>query len=316
MDLRTLRYFVVTAEELNITRAAQRLNMSQPPLSNQIKGLEEELGTILFLRGKRRLQLTEAGSLLYRRAVQLLELAERTEGEIRSLEGLTGSISISLVEGRAPFLLARWVAGFRAEYPSVSFRLWNGSGDDVLDRLYRGLADLAVVAAPYDSEHLAGFPVGREPWVAMIPRNHPLAKEPGRFLPLQKLVGEPLIVPSRSSRIAAIRRWFEEIGAEPNIICELSHYMDAEALAEQEVGICIFPQTTYTENELLVKKIITQTERQVEYVLVWNKRGHNSELVTEFIHFVQDSLEEQASDQRRYKLPDNEYIPPEDTAFL
>ena len=99
MDLRTLRYFVVTAEELNITRAAQRLKMSQPPLSTQIKALEEELGTILFVRGKRRLKLTEAGGLLYRRATQLLELAERTEGEIRSMDGLAGTISISLGTG-------------------------------------------------------------------------------------------------------------------------------------------------------------------------------------------------------------------------
>ena len=315
MDLRTLRYFVATAEELNITRAAQRLNMSQPPLSNQIKSLEEELGTVLFIRGKRRLQLTEAGSLLYRRAVQLLELAERTGEEIRSLEGLSGSINLSLVEGRAPFLLARWIAGFRAEFPSVSFRLWNGSGDDVLDRLYHGLADLALVATPYDTEHLEGIPVGREPWVAILPKDHPLASEPGLFLPLKKLVGEPLIVPSRSSRITAIRSWFEEINAEPSIICELSHYMDAVALAEQGVGICIFPQTTYARNDLLVKKVITQPARQVEYVLAWNKRGRNSELVTEFIHFVQDCLEG-GGEQYPLNLPEYEYIPPEDTPLL
>lgn len=316
MDLRSLRYFVTVAEELNITRAAERLNISQPPLSNQIKSLEEELGAQLFIRGKRRLKLTEAGSLLYRRAVQLLELADRTRQEIGSMDGLSGCINVSLVEGRAPYLLSRWIAGFRGEFPQVKFRLWNGSGDEVLERLYRGLADLAVVAAPYDTEQLEGFPVGREPWVAVLPKNHPLASEPGAFIPLEKLKDEPLIVPSRQSRITAIRSWFEELDAEPNIVCELANYMDAVALAEQEVGICIYPQTTYTKNELLVKKIITQTARQVEYVLVWTKSQHNSELVQEFINFVQDSLEEEKSNQQKYRMPDYEYLPPADTRFL
>ena len=85
MELRTLRYFTVVARELNITRAAEKLNMSQPPLSNQIKALEEELGVQLFIRGKRHLELTEEGALLLRRAVQMQELADKTRQEISSL---------------------------------------------------------------------------------------------------------------------------------------------------------------------------------------------------------------------------------------
>ena len=302
MDLRTLRYFVTAAEELNITRAAERLNMSQPPLSNQIKALETELGTTLFIRGKRHLKLTEAGSLLYRRAVQLLELAEQTQQEIRSLDGLSGTIHVSVVDGRAPFLLARWIAGFRAEFPEVKFRLWNGSGDEVLERLNRGLADLAVVAAPYDTENLEGFPVSREPWVAMIPAGHPLARTEGETIPLRALVGEPLIVPSRSSRVSALRKWFAEI--------------DAEALTEQAVGICIFPQTTYTPNRMLVKKVIVESARQVEYMLVWAKRQRRSELVEEFINFVRDSLEEEKEHRQPYHMPEHEYLPPAGTKYL
>ena len=150
MDLRSLHYFTVVAEELNITRAAERLNMSQPPLSNQIKNLEDELGVQLFIRGKRHLKMTEAGALLYRRAMQLLELSEQTRQEIRSIEGLSGDLNVSLVEGRAPYLLARWIAGFRSEFPQVGFHLWNGSGGEVIERTHRGLSDLAVVAAPYN----------------------------------------------------------------------------------------------------------------------------------------------------------------------
>jgi len=294
MDLRTLRYFIVVAQELNITRAAEKLNMSQPPLSSQMKHLEEELGVQLFLRGKRRLKLTEEGALLLRRAVQLVDLADKTGQEMRAMgSGMAGTIYLGLVEGRAPYLAARWIAGFQEEFPLVRYDLWNGSGDDVLDRLYRGLADLAVIAAPYDTEHLAGVWVGSEPWAAMIPRSHPLAQEPGSQVPLAKLVGQPLIVPARKSRIEAIRAWFGEIGAEPRILCKLSSYMDAVALVEQGVGISIFPQTTCTPNELLVSKVITQPARQVEYILVWGREQRPSRLVQEFISYVRDSMEEE-----------------------
>ena len=313
MDLRAMRYFIAVAEELNITRAAERLNMSQPPLSSQIKGLEEELGVQLFIRGKRHLTITEAGLLLYRRARQILELSAQTRQELQSIEGLSGDLNISLVEGRAPYLLSRWIAGFRSEFPRVAVHLWNGSGDEVSERVLRGLADLALVATPYNAEQLEGFPVGREPWVALMSKSNPLAQEPGNFLPLEKLVGQPLIVPSRASRISAIISWFEEVGAEPYILCELSNYLDAEALAEQDVGVCIFPQTTYNQSDLVVSKVITQSERQVEYALVWNKNQHNSELTAEFINYVQDCLDEEKNQRQKYRMPEHEYIPPEGT---
>lgn len=316
MDLRTLRYFVTVAEERNITRAAERLMISQPPLSSQMRALEEELGTQLFIRGKRHLKLTEAGVLLNRRARQILELTDKTKQEIASMDGLSGTINISLVEGRAPFLLSRWIAGFRSEFPTVKFRLWNGSGDDVVDRLYHGLADVGVVALPYNMEMLEGFPVGRESWVALISKKNPLAAEPGAFIKLERLAAQPLIVPSRRSRIEAIESWFKEIGAEPEIVCEMSSYIDAVALAEQDAGIGIFPYTTYTPNDLLAIKVITDSARQVAYALVWNKNQEAAEPVREFINFVRDSMEEEAYNAERYVMPENEYIPPEDTLFL
>lgn len=296
MDLRTLRYFIVVAQERNITRAAEALSMSQPPLSLQMKSLEDELGAQLFVRGKRSLTLTAEGEQLLRRARQILDLTEKTQQEIKTMrDGMSGTVFLSLVEGRAPYLAAQWIAGFREEFPLVRYNLWNGSSDDVLDRLRRGLADLAVVAAPYDHEHLEGFSVGTEPWAAIIPKNHPLARQGGKDIPLACLDGEPLIVPSRKSRIEAIRNWFEEIGLEPNIICEMSNYVDAVALAERGVGISIFPQTTCMPNELVISKVITQPARQVEYVLVWNKEQRPSGLTEEFIHFVQDFQETEYS---------------------
>lgn len=122
MDLRTLKYFVTVAEELNITKAAQKLCMSQPPLSSQIKNLEDELDTGLFIRGKRHLQLTESGQLLYRHAKELLALADKTSSEVRSMgKGMTGTISIGLVEGSAPIIAAEWIESFVKQHPEYSF---------------------------------------------------------------------------------------------------------------------------------------------------------------------------------------------------
>lgn len=293
MDLRTLRYFTTVAQELNITRAAEKLNMSQPPLSCQLRNLEEELGATLFLRGKRQLQLTDEGALLLRRANQILELCEKTKQEIQALnQEVSGTLYLGMVEGRAPYLAAQWIAAFREQHPLVRYHLWNGSSDDVLDRLRQGLVDLAVIAVPYDTEHLTGFAVGSEPWIALIPRENPLGREPGGEISLSQLVGQPLIVPSRKSRIQSICQWFGEIGAEPTILCEMSNYVDAVALTEKGIGISIFPQMPQT-NRLLISKVITQPERRVEYVLVWNKQNPPTGMVDGFVQTARKFLEQE-----------------------
>ena len=295
MDLRGLLYFSVVAEELNFTRAAQRLCMSQPPLSNQIKALEEELGTPLFLRGGRTLQLTEAGKVLYRRASQLLDLAERTQEEVSSLAmGLSGTLCLGSVAGLAPFLAARWLAGFREEYPLVRFEIVNGSSDDIIDQIQRGYIELGLIAAPYDDEHLEGIPVGDEPWCAIMSRRNPLAAEPEKPLPLKELAGQPLIVPHRRSRVDEIRSWFQQAGAEPTIIGEHSNYVDVLAMASADVGISIFPQTAPETMPGIVCRRIVEPSHQARYLLVRKRNTSISELSQAFLDFVTDDLQEQS----------------------
>ena len=295
MDLRGLHYFSAVAEELNFTRAAQRLCMSQPPLSNQIKALEEELGTPLFLRGGRTLQLTEAGKVLYRRASQLLDLAERTQEEVSSLAmGLSGTLCLGSVAGLAPFLAARWLAGFREEYPLVRFEIVNGSSDDIIDQIQRGYIELGLIAAPYDDEHLEGIPVGDEPWCAIMSRRNPLAAEPEKPLPLKELAGQPLIVPHRRSRVDEIRSWFQQAGAEPTIIGEHSNYVDVLAMASADVGISIFPQTAPETMPGIVCRRIVEPSHQARYLLVRKRNTSISELSQAFLDFVTDDLQEQS----------------------
>ena len=294
MDLRTLRYFIVAAEELNITRAAEKLHMSQPPLSAQIKGLEEELGTELFIRGKRHLKLTESGQILYRRAKEIISLSEKTQSELQSMgEGIRGTIAIGLVEGMAPDIAAEWFAGFIEAYPNVRFRILDGSTDDLLEKMRSGLISLAVITSPCDNSLLHSFRVGEEKLAALMNQSHPLAAKAGEEINISELAGENLIVPSRKALIETIYKWFRKENAEPKIVCEMDSYLDAAALAGRMVGISIYPRTAYIPNDSLVFKEISGADKKLEYLFVWRK-GHPLPTVEErFIDFVKEMVEKQ-----------------------
>jgi len=223
-----------------------------------------------------------------------------------------GNLCLAIVEGRAPFVAARWIAGFHDEFPLVHFSLWNGSSDEAIDRLFKGLADAAFIAAPYDMEHLEGLYICSEPWVAIIPKDHPLAKTEGPEIPLSALADEMLILPDRPSRIEAIQRWLGEIGKEPQRLCETASYLDAVALAEQSVGIAIFPQTTYTPNNLVETKVITDPIKKIDYYLVWPTGEKPSRLTQLFLDHVTDFIANDRIHSERFRVRGAEYELPED----
>lgn len=293
MDVRELKYFMEVAQELNITRAAQNLNMAQPPLSRQIQMLEEQLGVRLFDRSKKKLQLTEEGKLLKIRADQILELIEKTESEVRELaKGVSGTIYIGTVEGRGPYLMSQWIAGFKEQYPQVYYEIWNGSTDDVLDRLEKGLLDVALIMEPFNHELLDSVLVDKVPWIAMINNEHPLAKIPGDTIELSQLKNEPLILPSRKYRVREIMGWFEEAGITVDMRAEMSSYLNARELTMQGVGIAIFPSTSGQErkNNWVTEKRIVNPERTASYALVWDKRKTLSVLGERFVNLVRDEF--------------------------
>ncbi|MCR5760605.1 MAG: LysR family transcriptional regulator [Sphaerochaetaceae bacterium] len=272
MDIRVLRYFVAVAEELNITHAAERLNISQPPLSNQIKALEDELDTILFIRGKRHLILTDSGKLLYRHAKEIINLTDKTSSEIKTMhKGISGTISIGLVEGSAPDIASKWVEAFIKKYPNVKFRIMDGNSDELIERLRSGLINLAVITAPCDQTLLNSFKVGQEKMTAFMSKDNPLAKLDGDTINLEDLRGQPLIVPSREAMNRLIYKWFKEINCEPNIVCTMDNYLDVAAMAGCNIGISLFPRTSYVLNDRIIAKEIVNSGRFVEYMFVWLK---------------------------------------------
>ena len=287
MDLKTLRYFVVIAEELNITRASKILMMSQPPLSNQMKLLEEELGATLFIRGKRQLVLTEEGKYLYLKAKDILAIVDKTKSEIHNMnKGLRGTISIGLVEGMVPDIAANWISEFMKLYPHIHFRVIDGNSDELIEKMRSGLITMAVISSPYDEILLNSIKVGEEKMALFINKEHRLASYKEDKVPTSELRNEPLIVPSRKAHVYTIRKWFRKAHIEPNIVCEMDNYLDAAALAGRLVGISIFPKTEYVLNSSLISKDIEGEDTSIEYLFVWRK-GHQLSVIEEnFIDYI------------------------------
>lgn len=288
MDIKTLYYFSIVAEELNITKAAKILNMSQPPLSNQMKNLEDELGTPLFIRGKRHLILTEEGKYLYTKSKDILGLVDKTKSDIHNMTtGLRGKISIGLVEGMAPDIAATWISESMDKYPNIHFRVIDGNTDELIEKLRSGLISLAVISAPYDETILNSVKVGEEKMMIFINKDHPLAIKSS--LSIEDIKNENIIVPGRKSQIDLIKRWFRKVHSEPNIVCEMDNYLDAAALANRTSGITIFPKTGYIINNSIISKEITNVDNTVEYYFVWRK-GHKLSTIEEyFVDYIKES---------------------------
>ena len=161
MDIRVLQYFLTVAREETISGAAEVLHMTQPPLSRQLKELEEELGKQLFIRGKR-VKLTKDGMLLRKRAEEIVSLVEKTKAEVSaSGEAVSGDVHIGGGETEGMRLIAQTVSDVQKTHPDIHFHFFSGDGSDVTERLDRGLIDFGTIIEPIDVSNmiLCGFPV-------------------------------------------------------------------------------------------------------------------------------------------------------------
>ena len=291
MDLRQIRYFLTVAEELNITRAADRLHLSQPPLSRALMELESELGCTLFTRGKRHLTLTAEGLAFKRRGEQLLTLVDMTKAEISEMQnGISGTLYIGHVDSNGPTLVAEWLASFKRLYPNVTYNLWCGNVDDLTDRLKAGLLDLAITMTPTNYDLLDGFKVFSEDWVAIIPAEDPLAQSEDECITLDRLVENDLIISSRRSREEEIRSWFREFKKDPHFIVKTAHSSNAAKLVNKDLGIALFPASVAKNissgARVVIKKIVPA--KHVDYLLTWDNERHPNALAAKFIAHVKE----------------------------
>ncbi|MBO7673909.1 MAG: LysR family transcriptional regulator [Atopobiaceae bacterium] len=241
MELRTLRSFLAVAREGNVTRAARALHITQPALSRQLLDLEHELGCELLVRESRGVALTDEGVLLRKRAQEIVELADRTEQEIRSPQAeVEGDVWIGCGESRAVELIARVAATMAAEHPGVRIRLYSGNGDDVAERIDKGLLDFGLFMGREPDNHYEHMELPwRDRWGVLMRRDHPLAQRDE--LVLDDLHDQRLIVSTQSPRTSGKSEptlaLFHDQGFA--VCATYTLLYNASLLVEQGVGIAI-----------------------------------------------------------------------------
>jgi DNA-binding transcriptional LysR family regulator len=191
MELRQLRYFVAVAEELHFRRAAERLHVAQPGLSQQIRTLERELGVRLLDRDRRSVALTPAGTALLQDARELLAGAERARGRAQAAgAGLIGRLRLSLTQSLTGGLAGRIVDRYRELYPQVEVELGVGYTSLHIEQLLAARLDVAFIRTPLNEPALAELELAREPLVCVLPGSHALARK--RRITRADVAGEPL----------------------------------------------------------------------------------------------------------------------------
>ena len=206
MEIRVLKYFLETAREGSVTRAAAALHISQPSLSKQLKDLEQELGKKLFVRSNYSIKLTDEGMLLRKRAEEILEMVEKTTDEFKALGNITGGdVRIGCAESHLVSHLAQVIRAFREDYPGLRYHLYSGGTEQVTERLDRGLLDFAFIVEPPSLSHYNYIEIpGVDTWGVLIRRDHPLAAL--EAVTCDDLAGIDLICSEQSMK-ADIPRW-------------------------------------------------------------------------------------------------------------
>ncbi|MEO7161201.1 MAG: LysR family transcriptional regulator [Polaromonas sp.] len=243
MDLRHFKYFVAVAEERSFTRAAERLHISQPPLSRQIQQLEDEIGMKLLERDARPLRLTDAGRFFYARAVRLLEQVNETVTMTRRIAQAERRLVIGFVPSTMYGALPRIARLFRAVKPQTELVLVEKLSVEQNEALNAGRIDVGFGRIRLDDPRVKREVLREEPLVLAIPAEHPLA---GATTPLSLLEAAPytLLVYPRSPRPSYadhVLSMFRDKGVEPMMVHEVQEMQTALGLVASGMGLCVVP---------------------------------------------------------------------------
>ncbi|MDE6123772.1 MAG: LysR family transcriptional regulator [Eubacterium sp.] len=291
MDIRVLKYFLTVAREKSISKAAETLHMTQPPLSRQLKDLEDELGKQLLIRGSRKITLTEEGIILRKRAEEMVELFEKTKAEVSaSNDSIAGDIYIGGGESEGFRIISRGAERVRQKHPGVHYHLFSGNADDVSERLDNGLLDFGVLIEPADIKKYDFIKLpAKEQWGLLMRKNHPLAKK-NSISPLD-LQNIPLIASRQSMAHNELSGWLGREYESLNIVATYNLLYNASLMAEENVGCALCLNNIVREYEgssLCFRPLEPKVE--VGLNLVWKKYQVFSKAAELFLQTLQEEI--------------------------
>ncbi len=283
MDIRQLLYFITIAEEGQITAAAKRLHMAQPPLSQQIKQLEKELGVQLLKRGPRQVELTEAGNILFRRAQQIITLSDSTIREITDFkEGLRGTLSIGMVSSSGSAVLRPFMTRFHEQYAGVRFEIYDGNTFKIIDLLTKGIIEIGIVRTPFSHEYFHCKFLEEEPMILALNNEQDWCPHRSE-ISLSELEGKPLIIYRRFDQL--ICDAFAACNAAPAIVCRSDDARTSLLWANAGFGMAILPESAFslTSHSHLHSKRIAEPRLCTRLGAIWMKNRYFSSLAEKFI---------------------------------
>lgn len=288
IDIKQLKYFYVIAEEGQITNAAKRLHIAQPPLSYQLKNLENELGVQLVERGSRNIKLTDAGLILYKRAKQILSLTKSTEDELKDFKhGVNGTLSIGTVSSSGASLLDSRMSIFHEKYPFINFEIHEGNTYELLEALNNGIIEIAIVRTPFNASGINSIFLPKEPMVAAMVKK--LNWTDNNVIDITELNNRPLIFYRRFEGL--IFKVCQSSNFEPSVFCKNDDARTSLLWANAGLGIAIVPKSSIKliGSSNLIFKELDNAELSTQIAIIWSKTGYLSSAGKNFLNLFKDT---------------------------
>ena len=293
MELRHLRYFVAVAEELNFTRAAQRLNTAQPSLSQQIKQLEAHVGVPLLDRTKRHVALTAGGKVLLRESREILAHLERAkQWTVRAEQGKSAELVIGVVPAAEIKILPKLIPLAKRKLPKVRLVFHNLPSAEQKRLLATGSLDIGLLRGPLEDTHLAVEDILWEKLVAGLPARHPLARK--KAVSIRQLNQLPFIMVSRDGSPElhdAVRAFCERSGLHPRVVQQADNILGNLNMIRAGIGFALLPDYAAS---ILPKGVVVRTlswnPGPVVSLVAAHRRGRPKEEILAFMKLLRESF--------------------------